>query len=67
MIDEWVVVLAVEVLFLVFGIGAAWAVMNQRVKQLEKELEDHLSSSDEIKERLVRIETLIKVMREDIA
>lgn len=62
MIEEWMAVLAVEFIFLVFGIGAAWAVMNWRVKNLEITLQTHLSGADSVKGDLTKIKVYLSIL-----
>ena len=55
----WVAALALEVVFLGLGFFAAWKVMQWRVRVLEEQLHAHLTEANDIRERLVRVETKI--------
>jgi hypothetical protein len=46
----------------VFGAGASWAVLNQRVKALEEKQAKH----DDHAERLIRLETKLDVLIQQI-
>lgn len=56
------VVLAVEFLFLVFGVGAAWAVMSWRVKALEASVASHLAGADSVKEDLTIVKVYLRIL-----
>jgi hypothetical protein len=46
----------------VFGAGASWAVLNQRVKALEEKQAKH----DDHAERLIRLETKLDILIQQI-
>lgn len=60
--EEWMVVLAVETLFLVFGVGAAWAVMSWRVRTLEEQLRQHLHEAPDVREDITKIKIWLAVL-----
>ncbi len=54
--------LATELIFLVFGIGAAWAVMSWRVKNLEMLVNTHLAGADNVKEDITKIKVWLRML-----
>lgn len=64
MMEEWIVVLAVESVFLVFAIGAAWAVMSWRMKNLESIVYRHIDESISIKEDITKTKIWVGILLE---
>ncbi len=63
--EEWMAVIGLEILFVLVSIAAAWAVMSHRVRTLEGRVDEHLTGSSAILDRLARVETKLDLLLEE--